>query len=173
MLCNLSLKSCFLFLYWGSYIILSSFFTLPVCFLLFPCLFGISVAATPGLVLSWRRPSRTFDCVLASLVRCAQSGLQHVLFSEILGWGSVKCDPSILLIIFFYCGLLKEEPIDGHHYIWIVDGQGNWVCMPSQNHTVRIRKALCPMLCLDSYFEFLLCLGGAVGQVGILHLALI
>lgn len=25
------------------------------------------------------------------------------------------------------------------------------------------------MLCLDSYFEFLLCLGGAVGQMGILH----
>lgn len=37
----------------------------------------------------------------------------------------MKYDSSVLLIIFFYCGLLKEEIIDWHHYIWIMDGQGN------------------------------------------------
>lgn len=34
-LCNLSPKSCFLFLSWGGYSVLSSYFTIPVCFLLF------------------------------------------------------------------------------------------------------------------------------------------
>lgn len=175
MLCNLSPKSCFLvsFLGW-----------LPCfVFLLYhPRVFSvISVSlwncnrCYSCLVLSGRRQPRPRlgRVPAASLLLCAQSAvcsLQHVLFAKILGWGGVKCDSSILLILFFfYCGLLKEDITDWHHCIQIVDGQGNRVCMVSQNHTVRIRKALCPEMYLDFLLWVLTLPGRAVGQVGVLR----
>lgn len=61
------------FCFFPGYSVLSPCLTIPLCVLLFFCLFGTSMAATPDLVLSGRSQRSAFCRVLASLMLCAQS----------------------------------------------------------------------------------------------------
>lgn len=72
--CNLSPTSCFLFLPWLQCFV-SLLYHPRVCPAISLCLFGISMAATPDLVLSGRRRPSAFCRVLASLTLCAQSAV--------------------------------------------------------------------------------------------------